>query len=287
LNVSHKRRLGRGLAALIGDDEVSQALQLPQNGLRQMPVELLRASKANPRKHFTPEEIDTLAQSIKTKGVLQPLIVRPLATGEFEIVAGERRWRAAQKIQLHDVPVIVRDLDDRESLEIALIENIQRSDLNPLEEAQGYKLLLENYGYTQQQLAESVGKSRSHIANTLRLITLPATVQKRIQDGLLTAGHARALVATDDPQAIADEIIKLGMSVRQAEALVRESAGKAGGKPKQLPKDADTKALETSLAQSLGLSVNISHAGSKGGVLQITYKTLDQLDDLIRRLTAR
>jgi ParB family transcriptional regulator, chromosome partitioning protein len=287
LNVSHKRRLGRGLAALIGDDEVSQALQLPQNGLRQMPVELLRASKANPRKHFTPEEIDTLAQSIKTKGVLQPLIVRPLATGEFEIVAGERRWRAAQKIQLHDVPVIVRDLDDRESLEIALIENIQRSDLNPLEEAQGYKLLLESYGYTQQQLAESVGKSRSHIANTLRLITLPATVQKRILDGLLTAGHARALVATDDPQAIADEIIKLGMSVRQAEALVRESAGKAGGKPKQLPKDADTKALETSLAQSLGLGVNISHAGSKGGVLQITYKTLDQLDDLIRRLTAR
>lgn len=287
MNVSHKRRLGRGLAALIGDDEVSQALQLPQNGLRQMPVELLRASKANPRKHFTPEEIDTLAQSIKTKGVLQPLIVRPLATGEFEIVAGERRWRAAQKIQLHDVPVIVRDLDDRESLEIALIENIQRSDLNPLEEAQGYKLLLESYGYTQQQLAESVGKSRSHIANTLRLITLPATVQKRIQDGLLTAGHARALVATDDPQTMADEIIKLGMSVRQAEALVRESAGKAGGKPKHLTKDADTKALETSLAQSLGLAVNISHAGGKGGALQITYKTLDQLDDLIRRLTAR
>jgi ParB family transcriptional regulator, chromosome partitioning protein len=285
LNVSQKRRLGRGLAALIGDDDLSTTPRLPQTGLRLMPVEMLRASKANPRKHFTADEIDALAQSLKTKGVLQPLIVRPLPTGEYEIVAGERRWRAAQKAQLHEVPVIVRELDDRESLEIALIENIQRSDLNPLEEALGYRLLLDSYNYTQQQLAESVGKSRSHIANTLRLITLPESVQKCIQDGLLTAGHARALVATDDPKTIADEIIKLGMSVRQTEALVRKSAGKAGGKHLLASKDADTRALETSLAESLGLGVKITDAGTRGGALQITYKTLDQLDDLIRRLT--
>ncbi len=200
MNLSQKRRLGRGLAALIGDDDLSNFPQAPQVGLRQLPIELLRPSKRNPRKSFTSDEIESLAQSIKMKGVLQPLIVRPVTSGEFEIVAGERRWRAAQHAQLHEVPVIVRELDDREAFEIALVENIQRSDLNPLEEALGYKLLLESYGYTQQQLAESVGKSRSHIANTLRLITLPEAVQKRIEDGLLTAGHARALVATDDPQ---------------------------------------------------------------------------------------
>ncbi len=285
MNLSQKRRLGRGLAALIGDDDLSNFPQAPQVGLRQLPIELLRPSKRNPRKSFTSDEIESLAQSIKMKGVLQPLIVRPVTSGEFEIVAGERRWRAAQHAQLHEVPVIVRELDDREAFEIALVENIQRSDLNPLEEALGYKLLLESYGYTQQQLAESVGKSRSHIANTLRLITLPEAVQKRIEDGLLTAGHARALVATDDPQAIADEIIKLGMSVRQAEALVRKSANKPGSKGIQQQKDADTKALETSLARSIGLEVKIDHAGNKGGCLRITYKTLEQLDEVVRKLT--
>ncbi len=286
MNFSQKKRLGRGLAALIGDDDTSEVQHVPATGLRQMPVEMLRASKSNPRKKFTEDEIETLSQSIRSKGVLQPIIVRPLETGAFEIVAGERRWRAAQKAQLHDVPVIVRDLDDRESLEIALIENIQRSDLNPLEEAQGYKFLMESYSYTQQQLAESVGKSRSHIANTLRLMSLPDSIQKRIEDGLLTAGHARALVATDNPQAVADQIIKLGMSVRQAEDLVRQASNKGKAKPAAHHKDADTKALETALAQKLGLSVTITHLGDKGGVVQIAYKSLDQLDDLTRKLSA-
>ncbi len=291
MNFSQKKRLGRGLAALIGDDDTSEVQHVPATGLRQMPVDMLRASKSNPRKKFTEDEIDTLSQSIRSKGVLQPIIVRPLATGEFEIVAGERRWRAAQRAQLHDVPVIVRDLDDRESLEIALIENIQRSDLNPLEEAQGYKFLMESYSYTQQQLAESVGKSRSHIANTLRLMSLPDSIQKRIEDGLLTAGHARALVATENPQAVADQIIKLGMSVRQAEELVRQASNRTPNKGKTNPasqhKDADTKALESSLAQKLGLSVTITHHGDKGGMVQIAYKSLEQLDDLTRKLTAQ
>ncbi len=287
MNFNQKKRLGRGLAALIGDDEASEVQRGPATGLRQLPVDMLRASKSNPRKSFTEEDIDTLSQSIKSKGVLQPIIVRPIDTGEFEIVAGERRWRAAQKAQLHDVPVIVRDLDDRESLEIALIENIQRSDLNPLEEAQGYKYLMQSYSYTQQQLAESVGKSRSHIANTLRLMSLPDSIQKRIEDGLLTAGHARALVAAENPQAVADQIIKLGMSVRQAEDLVRKAANKGKTKSVTPHKDADTKALEASLAQNLGLSVSIVHHGDKGGMVQITYKTLDQLDDLARKLTGQ
>jgi ParB family transcriptional regulator, chromosome partitioning protein len=287
LNFNQKKRLGRGLAALIGDDDTSEVQHVAATGLRHLPVEMLRASKSNPRKKFTEDEIETLSQSIRSKGVLQPIIVRPLDTGEFEIVAGERRWRAAQKAQLHDVPVIVRDLDDRESLEIALIENIQRSDLNPLEEAQGYKFLMESYSYTQQQLAESVGKSRSHIANTLRLMSLPETIQRRIEDGLLTAGHARALVATEDPQAVADQIIKLGMSVRQAEDLVRQASNKSRGKPAAPHKDADTKALETALAQKLGLSVIITHHGDKGGVVQIAYKSLDQLDDLTRKLSVQ
>jgi ParB family transcriptional regulator, chromosome partitioning protein len=282
VNLPQKRRLGRGLAALIGDDDPPVDLMPASTGMRFVPVDCLTANANNPRKMFNDDDLQTLADSIRAKGLIQPLIVRQTSDGVYEIVAGERRWRAAQRAQLHDVPVIVRDLDDRETLEIALIENIQRADLNALEEAQGYKQLMDQYGYTQQQLADGLGKSRSHVANTLRLLTLPASVRSSIEQGLLTAGHARTLVATDNADEIAEQIIKIGMSVRQAEDLVRARSTKVK-KPVAI-KDADTRAIETQLGQVLGLKVALSHTEAKGGSVTITYKTLDQLDDLIRRL---
>ena len=220
---AQKKRLGRGLAALIGDDASEDALIEDTRSLRHMPIELLHASPNNPRKYFSDSELDDLARSIREKGLLQPLVVRLRSDGEYEIVAGERRWRAAQKAGVHAIPVLIRELSDGEALEIALIENIQRSDLNPLEEARAYNLLLEQFNYTQQQLAESVGKSRSHIANTLRLLNLPDSVRKQIEAGQLTAGHARTLVATDSPAELAEQIIQLGLSVREAETLTREA----------------------------------------------------------------
>ena len=280
-----KKRLGRGLAALIGDggnnDEVVQDLR----SLRQMPIEMLKASPNNPRKHFAEADLADLANSIRDKGLLQPIVVRPIANGEYEIVAGERRWRAAQRAGIHDVPVLIRDLSDGEALEIALIENIQRADLNPLEEARAFGLLLDQFSYTQQQLADSIGKSRSHIANTLRLMNLPESVRQQIEDGYLTAGHARALVATDSPAELADRIIKLGLSVREAEGLARDSttARKSKAKPE---KDADTKALEKLVSEAVGLKVLINHKGDAGGTIEIHYKTLDQLEDVCRRLKA-
>ena len=221
---AQKKRLGRGLAALIGDDTSEAAVVQDIRSLRHMPIELIHASPNNPRKHFADADLDDLANSIREKGLLQPIVVRPRADGEYEIVAGERRWRASQRAGIHEVPVLIRELNDGEALEIALIENIQRSDLNPLEEARAYGLLLEQFSYTQQQLADSVGKSRSHIANTLRLLTLPDTVRSLIEDGKLTAGHARTLVAADSPAELADQIIKLGLSVREAESLVRDAS---------------------------------------------------------------
>lgn len=280
-----KKRLGRGLAALIGDggndDQVVQDLRT----LRQMPIEMLKASPNNPRKHFAEADLADLATSIRDKGLLQPIVVRPVASGEFEIVAGERRWRAAQRAGIHEVPVLIRELSDGEALEIALIENIQRADLNPLEEARAYGLLLEQFSYTQQQLAESIGKSRSHIANTLRLMNLPESVRQQIEDGYLTAGHARALVATDSPAELADRIIKLGLSVREAEGLARDSTTARKSKPKR-EKDADTKALEKLVSEAIGLKVLINHKGDAGGTVEISYKTLDQLEDVCRRLKA-
>ncbi len=278
-----KKRLGRGLAALIGDDASEEGVVQDVRSLRHMPIELLKPSPNNPRKHFRDSDLDELAKSIRDKGLLQPIVVRPLAHGEYEIVAGERRWRAAQRAGVHDVPVLIRELSDGEALEIALIENIQRSDLNPLEEARAYGLLLEQFSYTQQQLADSIGKSRSHIANTLRLLNLPDSVRAQIEQGSLTAGHARALVATDSPAELADQIIKLGLSVREAEGLAREA--NPARKPKSKPeKDADTKALERTVSDALGLKVEISHKGDAGGLLTISYKTLDQLEDVCRRL---
>ena len=278
-----KRRLGRGLAALIGDDTTEEAVIQDIRSLRHVPVELLHPNPNNPRKHFAEDDLNTLAQSLKTKGLLQPLVVRPRTDGGFEIVAGERRWRASQRAGLHELPVLVRELDDKETLEIALIENIQRSDLNPLEEARAYRQLLDQYGHTQQLLADAVGKSRSHIANTMRLLNLPLATQQQIEEGALTAGHARALIATEAPEDLAEKIIKLNLTVRQAEDLAREKNPSARRKS-AVEKDADTRALEKQLTDIVGLHVAIKHKDKMGGQVLISYKTLDQLDDIIRKL---
>lgn len=278
-----KKRLGRGLAALIGEDSSEESVVQDLRSLRQMPIEHLKPSPNNPRKHFAEADLDDLSRSIREKGLLQPIVVRPLASGDYEIVAGERRWRAAQRAGIHEVPVLIRELTDGEALEIALIENIQRSDLNPLEEARAYSLLLEQFSYTQQQLADSVGKSRSHIANTLRLLTLPEAVRSQLEAGLLTAGHARALVATKSPAELANQIIKLGLSVREAENLSRGAS--TAKPPKTRPeKDADTKALEKLVSDAIGLKIEITHKGDGSGAMLITYRTLDQLEDICRRL---
>jgi ParB family chromosome partitioning protein len=282
---AQKKRLGRGLAALIGDDTSEAAVVQDIRSLRHMPIELIHASPNNPRKHFADADLDELANSIREKGLLQPIVVRPRADGEYEIVAGERRWRASQRAGIHEVPVLIRELNDGEALEIALIENIQRSDLNPLEEARAYGLLLEQFSYTQQQLADSVGKSRSHIANTLRLLTLPDTVRSLIEDGKLTAGHARTLVAADSPAELADQIIKLGLSVREAESLVRDASPSSRPRKTRPEKDADTKAIELSVTQALGLKVLVDHRTS-GGTVTISYKTLEQLEEICRKLQA-
>jgi ParB family chromosome partitioning protein len=293
MNNPGKRRLGRGLAALIGDDipdevPVSQPMSAAAQalGLRSIPVAFIQASPNNPRKFFREEELQDLARSLREKGLLQPLVVRPIigTNDRFELVAGERRWRAAQRAGLHEVPVLIRDLNDGEALEIALIENIQRSDLNPLEEARAYSQLMQEFDYTQQQLAESLGKSRSHIANTLRLLNLPDLVRQQIEEGKLTAGHARALVATDAPEDLAQQIIALGLSVREAEQLSRDQTAP---KEKTAPeKDANLTQLERQLSELLGLKVEIADKGRKGGALVISYKSLDQLDEVCRKLGA-
>jgi ParB family transcriptional regulator, chromosome partitioning protein len=283
MNALPKKRLGRGLAALIGDEPEVEVLSQPQQGLKRMAVDLIVANPSNPRRLFAEDEIQSLATSIKDKGLLQPILVRPMADGSHQIVAGERRWRAAQAAGLHEVPVIVRELDDKQSLEIAIVENVQRQDLNAIEEAMAYRLLTEHYGYTQQQLADSIGKSRSHIANTLRLTTLPDIVQGQITAGLLSAGHARALVATENPQHLAQKIIELGLSVRQAEDLSR-SESRLAKSPKK-DKDADTRAMEKAMSDVLGLAVDIRHKGP-AGELVIRYKSLEQLEDVSRRLGA-
>ena len=284
MNQPQKRRLGRGLAALIGDDIVAEPALRPAAGLVKLAIDLIRANPNNPRRHFSEDEIEALARSLKEKGLLQPILVRPAKTavGRYEIIAGERRWRAAQRAGLHEVPAIIRELDDRETLEIAIIENVQRSDLNALEEARAYRMLIDQYGYTQQQLAESIGKSRSHIANTLRLMALPESVQNYIQNGSLSAGHARTLVASDNPQDVAEKIIKLGLSVRQAEDIGRQRTQSPTLKKSQ-PKDADTRALEKSLSSILGLVVKVSHKET-GGQVTIAYKSLEQLDLISHRL---
>ena len=283
---AQKRRLGRGLAALIGDDVVEAASPEEFRGLRHLPIELLHSNPNNPRKQFREEELEDLSKSIREKGLLQPIVVRQRADGEYEIVAGERRWRASQRAGLHELPVLIRELSDGETLEIALIENIQRADLNPLEEARAYGQLLEQFSYTQQQLADSVGKSRSHIANTLRLLTLPESVRAYIEEGKLTAGHARTLVATDSPADLANKIISLGLSVREAETLTRSNPTTSTRKAKA-HKNADIRALENQISETIGLRVEIKAQGREGGTLLIKYKTLDQLDGVTHRLMSK
>jgi ParB family chromosome partitioning protein len=281
-----RSRLGRGLAALIGDVKMeAPATAERPKGQRRIPIAFIRPSPRNPRRAYDDADLADLAQSIREKGVVQPLIVRPLPGADvYEIIAGERRWRAAQKAGLHDVPVVVREASDKEALELALIENVQRADLNALEEALGYQRLIDDHQFTQAALAETIGKSRSHIANTLRLLKLPEPVQAFIRDGKLSAGHARALVTHPDPVTAARRIVSEGLSVRDTEAL--GDAGE-GSKPRRTAarahKDADTEALEKGLSDRLGLAVTIDHKPS-GGEVRVRYTTLEQLDEIVRRL---
>ncbi len=287
-----KRRLGRGLAALIGemDQPVPAGEARPTvNPDRTVPIEFVARSPRNPRRYFDEAELQDLAGSIRQHGIVQPVVVRTVGTDRFEIIAGERRWRAAQLAGLVQIPVIVRDVDDRTALELAIVENVQRADLNPLEEALGYEQLIAEHGYTQNDLGEIIGKSRSHVANSLRLLKLPDPVRDMLADGSLSAGHARALVSTPDPVVLAKTIAQKGLSVRDAEKLAQNHI-----KAQQAPaptevresKDSDTIALERSLSDRLGLSVSINHKGG-GGQLKINYKTLDQLEEICRLLEAR
>ncbi len=259
-------------------------------GVREVPIEFLKANPFQPRQIFRTGDLDDLTESIREKGILQPIVVRPLPGGvdnTFEIVAGERRWRAAQAAQLHVVPVIVKELSDSESLEIAIIENVQRADLNAVEEAAGYQRLVDQFTYTQEQLSKIIGKSRSHVANTLRLLGLPAPVQALISEGALSAGHARTLIGHARAEALAKEIVAKGLSVRGAEALTRKPLEPGGKRKSAKPplKDADTAALEKNITNALGLSVSINHKGDDGGTVSVSYKSLEQLDEICRRLS--
>ena len=286
-----KGRLGRGLASLIGEAP-SAAPRLPAEGeQRLLNIDQLRAGPFNPRKDFRDSELAELADSIRQKGLVQPIVARPDGRGGFEIVAGERRWRAAQRAGVHQVPVIVRELTDQEALEVAIIENVQRTDLNAIEEAAGYNELMERFGYTQEQLSDVIGKSRSHLANTLRLLKLPAEVRAMVQDGKLTAGHGRALVGREDAVQLADQIVERQLNVRGAEALVQNNprADQDGGSgtypvPRRKDKDPDTRAFEKDLADGLGLKVEIKAGSGESGVLTIKYGNYDQLDYLRARL---
>lgn len=287
-----KSRLGRGLASLIGEPQRVESTLPAEGEQRLVPIDLVRAGRLNPRKDFREEELADLALSIRQKGVVQPIVVRPdPATGGYEIVAGERRWRAAQRAQLHQVPVIVRELSDQDALEIAIIENVQRADLNAIEEAGGYRELMERFGYTQDQLAEAIGKSRAHLANTLRLLKLPQGVQELVRQGTLTAGHARTLVGREDAEKLAQQIIERGLNVREAELLAKGEAA-VGGVPANTntarqprEKDPDTRAFEKELTDVLGLKVEIKRGSGESGVLSVKYGNFDQLDYIRKRLS--
>jgi ParB family transcriptional regulator, chromosome partitioning protein len=282
-----KRRLGRGLAALIGDETTEEAVVQDARTLRHIPIEFLHANPNNPRKHFADSDLEDLTRSIRDKGLLQPLVVRPHGNGEFEIVAGERRWRAAQRAGIHEVPVLIRDLSDGEALEIALIENIQRADLNALEEANGYQALADEFKYSQDDIAKIVGKSRPHVSNTIRLLKLSDAVKAYINAGQLTAGHARLLVGQPNAEELAEEIVARGLNVRQVEEMARRDGKKQARQVRRtgrLGPDPDTAALEKRLTDALGLTVRILHRLDGEGVLSIRYRNLEQLDDVTRRL---
>lgn len=289
-----RRGLGRGLSALMADVGVSDEPGSDRSSRRadqRIPVDHIEPNPDQPRRSFSAEKLQELAASIREKGVIQPLILRrnPRNPDRYEIVAGERRWRAAQMAQLHDLPAVIRELDDTEVLEIAIIENIQRSDLNAVEEAAGFRQLMDRFGHTQERLAEALGKSRSHIANLLRLLNLPEDVLALLRDGEITTGHARALITTDDPSGLAKQVVARGLSVRQTEQLAKGPKEPTDApKPRQKPeKDADTRALEQDLAAAVGMSVVISHDdGKESGGITIRYKTLEELDELCRMLSS-
>lgn len=294
-----RRNLGRGLSALLGSSgsvnaatgaeggeaSAGAASGAGRGGLRTLPVGRLKPGKYQPRRQFDEQAIADLVESVREKGILQPLLVRPLGDG-YEIVAGERRWRAAQRAQLHEVPVIIRDLSDREALEIALVENLQRADLSVLEEADGYRRLIDEFSHTQDELAKAVGKSRSHVANVMRLLALPDPIKGMLEAGQLTPGHARALLTAADPLDAARQVVDGNLNVRQTEKLVQETgtARPTRGRPPAHAKDADTAALERDLSEQLGVRVTLKSLG-KGGELTIHYGSLDQLDDVLSRLT--
>lgn len=290
------RGLGRGLSALMADVSVNEPVQNDTGARRSdmmIPIEKVFPNPDQPRRTFTPEQLEELSASIKEKGVIQPLIVRdrPGHGGEYEIVAGERRWRAAQMAQLHQIPVLVREFSDTEVLEVAIIENIQRADLNAVEEAAGYRQLMEKFGHTQEKLSEVLGKSRSYIANLVRLLNLPEEVQEFVRDGKLSAGHARALITSEDPVSLAKRVISGGLSVREAEKLAKSPQKVTEAAPKapraKAEKDADTRALEGDLSANLGMKVMIDHqAGQESGKLTISYNNLEQLDEVCRRLSS-
>ena len=278
---ARRRPLGRGLAVLFGDAETDAAAEGQTQ--RRLPIELIRPGAFQPRRRFTETELDALAQSIREKGILQPLLVRPVSGEEaaFELVAGERRWRAAQRVGLHEVPAIVRAFADSEALEIALVENLQREDLSPLEEAEAYSRLVDEFGRTQAGLAEAVGKSRSHVANTLRLLSLPEPVRRRLEEGELSAGHARALLVAHDPEGLAAEVVRRGLNVRATERLVQRRSEMLG--PRRPTHDPNRMALERELGSRLGLRVTLEPK-KRGGALTLHYASLDQLDHILELL---
>ncbi|MEQ9608164.1 MAG: ParB/RepB/Spo0J family partition protein [Kiloniellaceae bacterium] len=288
-----RTNLGRGLAALFGEENEDYASLDKVRSTKTVPIEHLRPGRFQPRHHFDVAAVNALAESIKAQGILQPILVRrdPDRPNEFEIVAGERRWRAAQIAKLYEVPVVIRDLTDAQSLELAIVENVQRQDLTPLEEAEGYRRLIDDFQHTQEDLAKTLGKSRSHIANTLRLLSLPEGVKLLMDEGKLTAGHARTLIGCDNAEGLASQMISRGLNVRQAEKLVQNAKAAGASAPRKSavpadddhPKDTDTLALERDLTALLGLKVSIKFQGT-GGSLTIHYKTLEQLDDVLHRL---
>jgi ParB family transcriptional regulator, chromosome partitioning protein len=282
-----RSRLGRGLAALIGDVGTESSAERPR-GQRRVPTTSLRPNARNPRRMFSEDELDELTASLRERGMIQPIVARPVrgAPDAYEIIAGERRWRAAQRAGMHEVPVVIIEATDEESLQLAIIENVQRSDLNPLEEAEGYRALVEDYSHTQDDIAKMVGKSRSHVANTLRLLKLPPSIRGYIFKGKLDAGHARMLVGQPNAEKLADEIVARGLNVRQVEEIARQESGRNGKSRSRKPsaeKSADTLALEKRLSDALGLVVSIDARG-ESGVVSIRYRNLDQLDDLAQRL---
>jgi ParB family transcriptional regulator, chromosome partitioning protein len=289
-----RSRLGRGLAALIGDVGEESAVERPR-AQRRLPTGALRPNARNPRRSFAAAELDELAASLRERGIIQPIVVRPVrgVPDNYEIIAGERRWRAAQRAGLHEVPVVVIEATDAEALQLAIIENVQRADLNPLEEAEGYRALMEEFHNSQEEIAKIVGKSRSYIANTLRLLKLPDAVKAHIQTGKLTAGHARMLVGEPNAEQLAEDIVARDLNVREVEAMARERARKSGKKPTGgkpahgAAKDTDTLAAEKRLTDALGLTVSIDERRGGGGTLSIRYRDVDQLDEVMRRLERR